>query len=390
MKRRRWLGWGCAHCAAFGGLAMAQPGTPASAPAPWTAPQRFVRPDLASDEGGLWALMDREETRVRRSPFRLRDDALNRYLTEIACKLGGAHCPDIRVYPIRMPFFNASMAPNGMMQIWSGLLLRMENEAQLAAVVAHEIGHFMQRHTVERLRDIKAKSAFAQFAALFGVVGLVGQLAALAGALAFSRDQEREADRIGVHLMRDARYDAREASRVWANLLDELKADPANDPAKDSVLFATHPASDERRATLEELAGTADGDRFEDAFRRRIAPLRFDLLEDELKRARPAESLVLLDRLLAREPGSAELLHFRGETRRQRNADGDAALALADLEAAARSGQAPAVTHRSRGQLYRSMNRPAEAREAWIAYLERAPEAPDVALFKQYVEELKP
>lgn len=79
-------------------------------------------------------MMDREESRLRRSPFRLRDATLETYLSELACKLAGEHCPDMRVYPLRAPYFNASMAPNGMMQVWSGLLLRVENEAQLAAV----------------------------------------------------------------------------------------------------------------------------------------------------------------------------------------------------------------------------------------------------------------
>ena len=131
MKRRRWLQWGCAHCAALGGLAAAQTA--------WEVPPRFARPDVASDEGGLWALMDREEARLRRSPFRMREEPLGLYLGDLACRLGAAHCPDIRVYAVRTPYFNASMAPNGMMQVWSGLMLRVENEAQLAAILGHEI-----------------------------------------------------------------------------------------------------------------------------------------------------------------------------------------------------------------------------------------------------------
>jgi regulator of sirC expression with transglutaminase-like and TPR domain len=94
--------------------------------------------------------------------------------------------------------------------------------------------------------------------------------------------------------------------------------------------------------------------------------------------------------LVAREPGSAELLHFRGEARRQRADPGDAELALADLEAALRTGQAPAVSHRSLGHLRKSTNQPGAAGDAWRAYLERAPQAPDAALIRQSLEELKP
>ena len=333
--------------------------------------------------------MDREESRIRRSPFRLRDEALSAYLTDIACSLAGDHCPDIRVYPMRVPFFNASMAPNGMMQVWSGLLLRMENEAQLAAVIGHEIGHFLQRHSLERLRDLKSRAAFGQFLGMLGAAGLAGQLVTLAGAFAFSREHEREADRIGVALMRKARYDLREAAKVWGNLLDEIKSNPAVDPSRHNVLFATHPPSDERRAALEGLAAGSSGATHEERFRARLAPWRFGLLEDELRRGQFQESLTLIERMLLREPGNAELLHFRGEARRQRNQDADRALALADFEAAVATGRAPAESYRSLGYLHKAFDRPAAAQQAWQQYLERAPLAADAALIKQSLEELR-
>lgn len=381
MNRRNWLRWGCLHCAACAGLAVAQ--------ADWSPPPRFTRPDVGTDEGGLWALMDREEVRLRRSPFRIREEALNRYLNGIACKLGADHCPDVRVYLMRVPYFNANMAPNGMLQIWSGLLLRVENEAQLSAVIAHEIGHYLQRHSVEQLRDAKSRAAFGQFMAMFGAVGLIGQLAALGGAFAFSREHEREADRISVQLMQRVGYDPREATKVWANLLDEVKATRGSDPSQDSILFATHPPSEERRVALQGLASGTSGATLEAEFREQLAPIRFGLLEDEMKRGRFDESVALLNRLLEREPGNATLLHFRGEARRQRAADGDAALALADFNAAVQTGVEPLVTYRSLGYLYRALHRTDEARAAWQRYLEQAPDAPDADLIKQTLEEMK-
>lgn len=381
MNRRNWLCWGCLHCAAFAGAAFAQ--------ADWSPPPRFTRPDVGTDEGGLWALMDREEVRLRRSPFRIREEALNRYLNGIACNLGADHCPDVRVYLMRVPYFNANMAPNGMLQIWSGLLLRVENEAQLSAVIAHEIGHYLQRHSVEQLRDAKSRAAFGQFMAMFGAVGLIGQLAALGGAFAFSREHEREADRISVQLMQRVGYDPREATKVWANLLDEVKATRGSDPSQDSILFATHPPSEERRVALQGLASGTSGATLEAEFREQLAPIRFGLLEDEMKRGRFDESVALLNRLLEREPGNATLLHFRGEARRQRAADGDAALALADFDAAVQTGVEPLVTYRSLGYLYRALHRTDEARAAWQRYLEQAPDAPDADLIKQTLEEMK-
>ncbi len=387
MKRRQWLAAGCAQCAGlWAGSAWAQSGRQGN----WLAPAPFLKPDLGSDEGGLWAMMDREEIRLRRSPFMMRDAALRDYLQGIACKLAGAHCADVRVYPVRTPFFNASMAPNGMLQVWSGLLLRVDNEAQLAGVLAHEIGHYMQRHTLDRLRDAKARMAFATFMAAFGVVGLVGQLAAIAGGLGFSRDQEREADSISITLMREAGYDPREASKVWDNLRAELAGAPAGDPTKVNVMFATHPPSDERSATLARLAETASGGFIGDAeFSAKLAGFQFDLLDDEVKRGQYGETLLLLDRLALRSPARADLLYFRGETRRLRNKDGDLPAALNDLHRAASLGSEPAQVHRSIGYIHQKLERPAEARVAFTRYIELAPSAPDVDLIRTYLIESK-
>jgi len=387
VKRRRLLAAACAHCTALASVAAwAQ----ASAPAPWAAPSRFLRPELSSDEGGLWSLMDREESRLRRSPFLIRDAALREYLQGIACKLAGEHCADVRVYPVHTPFFSASMAPNGMMQVWSGLLLRADNEAQLAAVLGHEIGHYLQRHTLDRLRDAKARSAFGTFLAVFGVVGMLGQLATLASAFAFTRDQEREADAIGLTLMRDAGYDPREASKVWDNLLAEAAAAPGGNAASGSPMFATHPPSEERSRTLARLAEGASGGFVGEAeYAEKLAPLRFGLLEDEVKRGQFNESMVLLDRMVKRAPELSEPLYFRAEARRLRGRDSDLDEAIADLRQAIALGNPPAQVHRSLGYIHQKRAQPAEASAEFARYIELVPDAPDAGLIRTYVLEGK-
>jgi len=390
MNRRHWLRAGCAHCLAAWGVA-ARGQAPASVPtngAPWSAPERFARPDLATDEGGLWAMMDREEIRLRRSPFLIRDPVLKAYLQDLACRLAGAHCPDVRVYPMRTALFNASMAPNGMLQVWSGLLLRVENEAQLAAVIGHEMGHYLQRHTVERLRDVRSRSAFATFLSAFGVAGLVGQMATLASMFAFSRDQEREADAIGLVLMRDAGYDPREASKIWDNLRAEVAAAPNADIARANPMFATHPASDERSATLARLAESSTGGKLGAAeYAAALEGVRLALLEDELKRGQYAQTVVLMDRLVSLQPDGSELFYCRGEARRLRAKDGDLDAALADLQRAAELGREPPAVHRSLGFIHRAREQTPEATAAFKRYLELAPGAPDASLIRSYLPE---
>jgi predicted Zn-dependent protease len=389
MKRRQWLRWGCAHCAGLVGIGLASraladsPASPA-VNADWAVPDRFTRPKLDDEEGGLWALMDREETRLRRSPFRMREGKLEQYLLDVCCKLAGPHCPDIRVYALRQPSFNASMAPNGMMQVWSGLLLRVENEAQLAAVLGHEIGHYVQRHSLEQLRDMRARMGVVQFMSAFGVAGAIGQLATMAGASAYSREHERDADQIGILLMRRAGYDTREAHKIWTNLQVEQKANSGY--SAPNTLFASHPATDERRETLARLSANDSGESFQAQYRAIIAPWRNTLLEDELKRSRPGESLALFNRLLEQEPGDPVLLHYRGEAYRLRADENDVHLALADYQAAIDSGNAPASTWRALGQTQLKLGQAQAGQQALHNYLNLAPQAPDSNLIKQMLQ----
>lgn len=352
-------------------------------------PARFARPEVASDEGGLWSMMDREEAKLRKSPFNMRVPQLQAYVQGIACRLGSDHCPDIRVYLVRTPYFNASMAPNGMMQVWSGLLLRVDNEAQLAAVLGHEIGHYLERHSIERLRAAKSSSAFAQFMGLFGAVGLLGQMGVIAGMFAYSRDNERDADRIGAVLMNRAGYDVREASRVWANLGEELKAAPGEGKQR-NPLFATHPAREERETALAELSESMPGgETGEAAWQRNTASFMRDWLEDEVKRGQHEESIVFLTRALGRQAAKADYLFARGEVYRLRAAEGDLDRALEDFTGAASLGSEPPQTHRSLGMIYRLRKRPADAQASFERYLKLAPEAPDVLMIRNYLEELR-
>ena len=352
-------------------------------------PERFTRPDIATDEGGLWALMDREERRLRRSPFALRDPALRDYVQGIACCLAGDHCPDVRVHLVRTPLFNASMAPNGMMLVWTGLMLRMENEAQLAAVLGHEIGHYLRRHTLERLRDARSRSAFGQFLGLFGLAGAVGQLALLASAFAYSRDQERDADHIGVILMRKVGYDLAEVSKVWGNLLAEVKARPDGDQELGTPMFATHPGVEERRETLAALAKEAPGGATNaEAWQERIKPFRREWLAEEIRRGQHEESIALLTRMISSSPSQPGYLCARGEAYRLRAKEKDLDTALADFQAAAAIGGEPPETHRGLAMIYRQRSQLAEARASFQRYLEAAPAAPDSLMIKSYVEEL--
>lgn len=353
-------------------------------------PPRFTRPAADTDEGGLWGLMDREEMRLKRSPLTIKDKALQAYLHGLVCKLSDGHCPDIRVLPVRTPHFNAMMAPNGMMLVWSGLMLRVENEAQLAAILGHEMGHYLERHTVEQLRAQKDTAVLSTMVGMIGGVGtFLGQIGLAANMFAFSREHESRADRMGMRLMRFAGYDGREAAVVWSNLLDEMKVTGGKDAGKQGDIFDTHPVTAGRRDELLQLASAEGGELGTERYRQAIAPFRLGWLQDEVKRGQYEESLVLFDRMLKKEPRDAEVLFARGEVYRLRDEPGDAERALADLQAAGGLEKAPAETFRAIGLIQQQRGDKAAASTAFQSYLARAPQAADAAMVRSYLAELQ-
>ena len=101
-----------------------------------------------SDEKGLWKEMDRVEEEIASSNLLLDEPAITSYLKDLIGTVGGPAARDFRLYLAHIPDFNSMMFPTGFAVVFSGLLLRMRNEAQLAGVIAHECGHFLRRHEI--------------------------------------------------------------------------------------------------------------------------------------------------------------------------------------------------------------------------------------------------
>ena len=151
---------------------------------------------------------------------------------------------------------NAFALPGGFFYVNKGLVLAADNEAELAGVMAHEIGHVAARHAVENQR----KAELTQYAILIPAIifgGGLGQLiyqgggfAALLGFMKFSRGAEEEADKLGVQYMYAAGYDP----TAMSTMFEKLEAKNKKKPGTISKLFATHPAPADRRAAALALA----------------------------------------------------------------------------------------------------------------------------------------
>lgn len=379
LGRRHFVG-GCSVCAA---LALAGCATDGVKPAPITP---GYKPSIATDEGGLWQVMDKAEAEMKRSRFLVRDAELNAYVRDIACRLAGDHCSDLRVYISRTPAFNATMAPNGMMSVWTGLLLRTQNEAQLAAVLGHEIGHYVNRHSLQKWRNARDTTDVAAFLGVLGPAGLMIQIAAIASIFSYSRDQEREADDVGFNLMKAAGYKPIQASLVWEQLIAEMAA--SERPRERDIFFASHPAPEERAETLKNKAAGMDniGDTFEERYRARLKKFRTTLLEDEVRLRQYGQSLKLFEMLGREGPPDGELAYFTGEVYRLRNADGDGAKARDQYERAVAMADAPPEAYRGLGLVHMREGDQVRADEAFRQYLKLKPDADDRAIVRSYVK----
>ncbi|MDH3706018.1 MAG: M48 family metallopeptidase [Acidimicrobiia bacterium] len=153
------------------------------------------------------------------------------------------------------PTVNAFALPGGRIYVHSGLLQAIETEEQLLGVLAHEISHVEARHSTERLTTEYGISLVG--AALLGDdAGLLEQLATqvlTAGATAkFSRDDEREADRLGLVTLGEAG----EAPESMASFFRVLLAEQQRRPSSVEQFFATHPLTEDRvDDVLERSAG---------------------------------------------------------------------------------------------------------------------------------------
>lgn len=174
---------------------------------------------------------------------------------------------------------NAFALPGGQISITVGLLKRLTNEAELAGVLGHEVGHVAGRHSAEQL----AKQQFAQ--TMVGAVGVASfdpnnprstaQNAAIAAAVSqmvnmkFGREDELEADALGVRLMKESGYDPRGMTALM-----QVLAQGEGGGGRRPEFFSTHPNPENRIARINDMiareGGAAGGETNEARFRENV------------------------------------------------------------------------------------------------------------------------
>lgn len=353
------------------------------------------------DEIGMWREDDESERKLAASPLVIHDEHLTAYVKEVLCKaVGNDRCNSVRLYIIREPTFNASMTSNGTMRVLSGLFLRVRNEAELAAVLAHEFAHFERRHGLKEFKSRRTGTDVLAWGSLLASMSpsystwrnyrslefsIYGNL------FRYSRDQEREADHLGLGYLNNSDFQPQAAAAVWTNIIGELEASVAvkglKKPDFKAIAFtASHPPHAERAAYLAEMAAPEGESRDDGAarYREALAPWLPLFLEDQVKLNDFGASDYIIENL-AVDGWSAGLWFARAELYRTRGNPRDLVNAAEFYSNVLKLDDGLAAAHRGLGLSLLKLGRQSDGQAALKRYLALSPNASDANMIKLMV-----
>lgn len=242
---------------------------------------------------------------IRQSPTFLDDSEVSDYLNQVGYRLV-AVSPDTRqdfhFFPLQDNSVNAFALPGGYVGVHSGLILTAQSESELAAVMAHEVAHVTQRH-IARMVAAQEKQGMISLAAIAlailaarsnpqAAAGAIAasQAQALSNQLAFSRDNERDADRVGVQILERAGFDM----HAMPIFLDRLQRSTRSLETGAPSYMRTHPITYERIADVQ-------GRIYDLPFRQVPDSLEFHLVRAKLRamQKEPREAVAYFDELVS-------------------------------------------------------------------------------------------
>jgi hypothetical protein len=320
---------------------------------------------VGDDERALWRRA--EEMHAELDAEALFEDAgLDAYVAGVLHALLPSPLPDAapkpRAFVVHSTDLQAGTSPNGAIYLSLGLLAALENEAQLAALLGHELGHFLGRHSLIEQRYERLSNSTVERANL-------------------SRAHEHEADHTGLELMRAAGYAPAEAPHLLALMRSEDYSNRTPHPAWES-----HPYVEARVQRLEEsIRPGEDGKREAARYEAAVADsldeaVQLELDERMLPRAR--ETLARYQRL---RPDSGRGFYLKAEIERLAPGGRSAPAVRKAYERAVELAPEDPDALRALGLLCRDLGDAPCARELLARYLRAAPAADDRKLIERYI-----
>ena len=195
----------------------------------------------------------------------IRDAATVNYINQLGQRIAQANDPRglrYTFYVVNSAQINAFAVPGGYIYVNRGVIERASNESELAGVLAHEIGHVVERHSIEQLE--RAQGANTLLSILYGAVlqrnpgtleGAAVQGIGSAVFAGYSRDAEREADAVANGYLTRVGISPRGLPTFFAKLLEERQ----RNPSAVEQWFATHPTTQERISNVQALIQQTPG-----------------------------------------------------------------------------------------------------------------------------------
>jgi predicted Zn-dependent protease len=361
-----------------------------------------VRQDFRfeEDERRLWLRSEEEQKVINRSGVIYKDEELETYLNEIAIKLQPpeiiTHIP-FKVFIIKNHLLNAFIYPNGVLYVHTGILAKIDNEAQLATLLAHEMTHATHRHLVKQFRDAKNKTAFLSTVSVtlggagYGIgslTTLIGALGTLASVSGYSRELETEADMEGLNLIIRAGYDPEEASKLFSHLKKEIEEEKKKEP----FFFGTHPRLQERVENFNDFLktqhqGKRGGIQNSELFLEKINRVILDNVSLDLKAGRFKIAERGVEKYLTIKSNDPKAYCLLGEIFRQKAEKGDLEKAKEHYQKAISIDPSYPDAHKGMGFIHHKQGEKGQARQCLEQYLSLSPQAMDKAYIEEYIKQ---
>lgn len=363
---------------------------------PVTSPEYAIE----DDEKRLWLRSDEEERDIDKSGLVYNDRELNEYLDSLARKL---QPPEVykripfKIVVLKNPYSNAFAYPNGVIYVHTGILSRMDNEAQLATLLAHEMTHATHRHQISEFRGLKNKAAvFASLRSTIGALPAIGELTTVLGEIGaeaaitgHSRELETEADMVGIGLMVNAGYKPDEAPKLFKRIKEELDEEEIKEP----FFFGSHPRLDDRVGNYEEYLKTlkrpSRGRVNAEVFRKKAAGAFIENAFLDLKGGRFGSARRAGEKYIAARPWDAKGYYLLGEAFRQRGGKGDMNEAIRHFNKAVSVEKPSADAYKGLGLIYFKEGKKSQAARAFRNYISLSPKAPDRSYVEDYLAQCK-
>jgi predicted Zn-dependent protease len=358
--------------------------------APLLRPIPVTRPLTANEEEQMiWRRAQEEMAAINNSGVLYQDLEIEKYLNRIAAKLhANSTSPDFsfQIKVIKDPSLNAFAFPNGVVYIHTGILARMDNEAQLAALLAHEIVHCTRRHSLRMLRSFKDRTQAknARVRELAQLLPITGSITSPSG---YTRELETEADRVGLDLAVKSNYDPREILNLFELLKQEFELEGIEEP----YFFGTHPNVRQRIENVnnwlaEKYREKITGIKNTDVFQSKISRLVLDNARLDLRRGRFFTAQRAVEKFLAIKQNDARAYFLLGEIFRQRGRQDDAAAAIKSYEKSISLNPSLPEPHKAMGLIHYKDGEKRLAKKYFESCLLLSPETIDRAYIQGYLK----